>query len=123
MMSNFEIVQSYKHSKNPKEQIDILSMLNDCSKEEIVNILISEGCEVEIKPEKRKRKKLELQKVAEIVNPVDKSSIPVIDGKRYIKDFLQEHMANAMEEYERLKTELEEVKTMMDTLSILLKEV
>lgn len=42
-MTNEEIVTSYKQAKNKKEQVKILSELNSCSQEDIINVLLNNG--------------------------------------------------------------------------------
>ena len=44
-MTEFEICQEFRQSKEPRKQIGILADLNVCSKREIAEILIRNGCE------------------------------------------------------------------------------
>lgn len=42
-MSNIDIAKEYRTAKSPRAQIGVLAELNDCSKQEIADILISQG--------------------------------------------------------------------------------
>lgn len=114
MMTEYEIVQSYKHAKNPREQIEILSMLNDCSIQEIRNILINNGCEIAVK-----KQRIKVEKPKEVIKPEEP---PVIEVRTGIKEFLQEQMAEAMEQQELLRRQFEEATKMVNSLQILLSK-
>ena len=45
-MSNAEIASLYRQAKTPLKEIGVLADLNTCSRNEIVEILRSEGCEL-----------------------------------------------------------------------------
>ena len=45
-MTDHEIVQSFKEAKFPGKQITILAELNRCSKEDIFNVLVNNGVEI-----------------------------------------------------------------------------
>lgn len=55
-MTDLEIVSSYRQAKKKKEQITILSQLNACSKEKIIEILKNNGIQKQELPRNRKKK-------------------------------------------------------------------
>lgn len=55
-MTDFEIVSSYREAKKKKDQIEILSDLNCCSKERIIEILKENGVSPKELPRNRKKK-------------------------------------------------------------------
>lgn len=64
-MTESEIVRNYREAKNKREQVTILSDLNSCEKEEIIEILLRNGVDQKELPRKRKpRKKPEEERKA-----------------------------------------------------------
>lgn len=64
-MTENEIVREYRGAKNKREQVTILSDLNSCEKEEIIEILLRNGVDQKELPRKRKpRKKPEEERKA-----------------------------------------------------------
>lgn len=55
-MTDLEILSSYRQAKKKKEQITILSQLNACSKEKIIEILKNNGIQKQELPRNRKKK-------------------------------------------------------------------
>lgn len=55
-MTDLEILRSYRQAKKKKEQITILSELNCCSKEKIIEILKNNGIQKQELPRNRKKK-------------------------------------------------------------------
>ena len=63
-MSNIDIAKEYRTAASPRKQIGILAELNDCSKQEIADILIAQGETVPKYYQKHKNEK-DIEKVLE----------------------------------------------------------
>lgn len=54
-MSESEIVKSYTHAANPREQIGIIAQLNCCSRRSIISILLSNNVPVKMPTHKQRK--------------------------------------------------------------------
>lgn len=114
MMTEFEIVNSYKFAKNKRNQLDVLAALNEKSKEEIKKILVKNNVEVIERKKPTQKTKPEEKVEVKQEEPVSRQSS--------IKDFLLEQMANAMEEQERARRDHIKYTKLVESLSILLSK-
>jgi hypothetical protein len=81
MMTNKEILSSYNHAADKKEQIKILSELNACDEERIKKILTANGVpETDFAGKRRGRPKAksDVEEIKEA--PMEKQEIPFADG-------------------------------------------
>lgn len=123
MMTELEIVTTFRHAKYPGKQVAILAELNSCSTEEIKEILLRNGVEQKNLPRKsRKMRQAEMEALVEssvVDEPAEETTVaapvpeeaplpdeaPVLDEN--ILDLIRREEASAASEYRSLQAQME----------------
>ena len=95
-MSEAEIVRDYRQAKNKGHQVEILSELNLCSKQKIIDILKSNGVSQAELPRQRKKKGSTPEEQS--VNPKELERVqPMAAGREELPEIVKEVICKQME--------------------------
>lgn len=110
-MSGGEIVTSYKQAKDKKKQITILSQLNLCTTDEIIEILKANGVDGRSLPRTKKDKSATIPRVKNATSEEKSKNISKDNVFEYIKH-LKERRSQLMMEIGNIDAELNEIAIM-----------